>query len=151
MRRNVKGVTLTVLVITIIVILILAGVTFNTTTDLLYDSKLKTNITNLRLVQMQAENLYEKYSFDGDTMDTTTMGEKAQASDLSKCNISTSEDWYKWTKDTLANNGLDTEMLSSDTGFFLVNYDTNEVAISKGYTAKSGTKYYTLSDMLNLK
>jgi hypothetical protein len=67
------------------------------------------------------------------------------------CNISTSETgWFKWDKQTLANNGLDTEMLDEDSDFFLVNYDSNEVAMSKAYSAKDGRKYYTLTDMLNV-
>jgi Tfp pilus assembly protein PilE len=163
MKKNVSGITLTSLVITIIVILILAGVTINTTTDLLYDSKVKTKITYLSLVQMTAENLYEKYSFENSTDEaelekideSNILSEKMgiyvkdeNTTYLSMCNISTSETgWFKWDKQTLANNGLDTEMLDEDSDFFLVNYDSNEVAMS---TANDGRKDYTLTDMLNV-
>ena len=42
MIKNQKGVTLSALVITIIVLVILAGVTIGATTDLMSDSKVKT-------------------------------------------------------------------------------------------------------------
>lgn len=146
--KNQKGVTLTSLVVTIVVIFILAGVTITATTDVLYDSKRKSNITNLRLVQMSAESVFEEFDFNG--IDTANMGVGASSSDLSKCNIDGSNtNWYKWNKETLELNGLDPEMLANDGDFFLINCVTNEVAISTGYMPKDGNKIYTLTDMLN--
>ena len=58
MLKNQNGVTVAALVVTIIVLGILASVTISVTTDLMTDSKVKTYITNMLLVQGKAESLY---------------------------------------------------------------------------------------------
>lgn len=66
MTKDKKGITLVSLVITIIVMLIIFGVTITSGTVLLDNSK-KTKIeTSLYMVKARAETLLEQYMFDGD-------------------------------------------------------------------------------------
>lgn len=155
MLKNQNGVTVAALVVTIIVLGILASVTISVTTDLMTDYKVKTYITNMLLVQGKAESLYEKYQFEG-TSDTDIgseyMGTKTDLNSLEtfkKYLDGTNNDkyWYKWTQNTLSKNGLDPEMLTSGSEYYLVNYETEEVIYSKGFKGEGSTTYYTLTEM----
>lgn len=158
MLKNQNGVTVAALVVTIIVLGILASVTISVTTDLMTDSKVKTYITNMLLVQGKAESLYEKYEFEGtsDNPDADIgneyMGTKTDLNSLEtfkKYLDGTNNDkyWYKWTQNTLSNNGLDPEMLTSGSEYYLVNYESGEVIYSKGFKGEGSTTYYTLTEM----
>ena len=157
MIKNQKGVTLSALVITIIVLVILAGVTIGATTDLMSDSKVKTYITNMLLVQAKAESLYEKYQFEGTDLGAGNeyMGTKEDIANMEKYNISsdgtTDDYWYKWTQTTLSKNGLDPEMLETSSESFFVNYERGEVVYSNGFVDKNGTRYFSLSEMLEIR
>lgn len=65
MTKDKNGITLVSLVITIIVMLIIFGVTITTGTKLLENSKKIKIQTNLYTVKSQAETLLEQYMFDG--------------------------------------------------------------------------------------
>lgn len=157
MIKNQRGVTLSALVITIIVLVILAGVTIGATTDLMSDSKVKTYITNMLLVQAKAESLYEKYQFEGTDLGAGNeyMGTKENIANMEKYNISsdgtTDDYWYKWTQTTLSKNGLDPEMLETSSENFFVNYESGEVVYSNGFVDKNGTRYFSLSEMLEIR
>ncbi len=161
MLKNQKGVTLTVLVVTIIVLGILANITISTTTDLMHDSKIKTYITNMSMVKAKAETIYEKYEFENDTSDSTNglgtgddnIGEKVDVSELGKYSIEsdgTSDNyWYKWTETTLSNNGFSPEMLKSSGECFYVNYRSGEIVYSKGFKGTGTKTIYSLTEMKN--
>lgn len=157
MIKNQKGVTLSALVITIIVLAILVGVTVGATTNLMSDSKIKTYITNMLLVQAKAESLYEKYQFEGTDLGTGNeyMGTKESITNMEKYNISpdstTDEFWYKWTQDTLSKNGLDPEMLESSSESYFVNYESGEVVYSEGFVDTDGLRYFSLTEMLGVR
>lgn len=65
MFKQNRGITLVSLVVTVIVMIILIGVTIESGTELIISSKFKTIETNMMLIQSRAEVLYEKYTFDG--------------------------------------------------------------------------------------
>lgn len=158
MLKNQKGVTLTVLVVTIIVLGILASVTISTTTDLMYDSKVKTYITDMSMIKAKAETIYEKYEFENDESQSANglgngddnIGYKVNISDMDKYGVSSDESnneyWYKWDKTILSNNGFSPEMLDSGE-YYYVNYKSGEVVYSKGFKGKNSNTIYSLTEM----
>lgn len=155
MLKNNKGVTLTVLVVTIIVIIILAGVTIASSDSLIKNTKVKNMVTNMYLIQAKAEALYEEYQFNGTMKYNNTtingyVGVVANSNDLSSCGVTAiaSDKWYKWDKNTIKDLGFDENMLSSG-GDFIVNYATGEVIYTKGLKDDDGNVKYTLTDLTN--
>lgn len=67
--KNRFGVTLTILVITIIVMMILFGITFTTSTELLRNSQKNKMKAMLYMVKARAEILLDDYLFDYDNED----------------------------------------------------------------------------------
>lgn len=155
MIKNNRGVTMSILVVTIIVIMILAGVTITTSNFLIRNTKAKAVISNMYLVKAKAESLYEEYEFSGDTLPTEDefLGKRVTVSSLRMYNVESSgnieEDntWYIWTETTVQNNGLDTEMLS-DGAEYIVNYATGEVIYTTGVKDNLGAVNYKLTDMV---
>lgn len=81
-RNNQKGITLVVLVITIIVLLILAGITVYTGKGTIKEAKLEALKTNMLLIQTKAREYVENASFDlgvDPNNATDEMKEKAQS------------------------------------------------------------------------
>ena len=80
-KNNKKGITLVVLVITIIVLLILAGITVYTGKGSIKEAKLEALKTNMLLIQTKAREYVENASFDlgvDPNNATAEMKEKAQ-------------------------------------------------------------------------
>lgn len=153
MIKNNRGVTLSALVVTIIVIMILAGVTVTTSDLLIKDTKAKSVVSNMYLVKGKAETLYEDYQFSNNTTLPTTdtkLGTKVDVSSLATYGVSSTGDtevdgtWYKWNKAVLEANGLEPGMLGG-TSEFIVNYATGEVIYTAGVRDDSGTVKYKLS------
>ena len=70
--KNNKGVTITVLVLTIIIMLILFGITFSSATDLLRNSQKNKMKTMLYMVQSRAQILLDDFLFENDGGDEAT-------------------------------------------------------------------------------
>lgn len=112
MLKNNKGVTLTILVITIIVIIILAGTVITASNLIITSTKAKTVVTNMYLVQSKAEALNEEYEFNN--IDTSNYIGKP-ISDLNSYGIAVNagDKWFVWDETTLVNLGFDNNMLSN--------------------------------------
>lgn len=151
MIKNNRGVTLSALVITIIVILILAGVTITTSDFLIKDTKSKTIISNMYLIKGKVESIYEDYEF---SKTTTLPGTNESASSLSAYGVTYSavteenDTWYRWNSATIKSLGFDENMLTGNAEY-IVNYATGEVIYTKGIDDGSGTIKYKLSDIKN--
>lgn len=159
MLKNNRGVTLSILVVTIIVILILASVTVTTSDLLIKDTKSKTVISNMYLVKGKIEALYDDFKFSGKTVDDTTnclVGDHVASSSVSQYYKSpevpptgTAADyWFKIEIADLPDLGMDRTMLSG-TAFYYVNYETGEVIYSNGVKDTTGDVKYKLSDIKN--
>lgn len=157
MIKNNRGVTLSVLVVTIIVIMILAGVTITTSDLLIKDTKAKSVVSNMYLVKGKAETLYEDYQFStaGVLPDSSaTLGQKVDVSTLTTYGVTSTGDtevdstWYRWGKSVLEANGLEPGMLGG-TSEFIVNYATGDVIYTAGIRDDSGTVKYKLSQFTN--
>ncbi len=156
---NKNGVTLTMLVITIIVMLILFGITFSTATDLLKNSQKNKMKTMLYMVQSRAEVLLDDFMFDNDgktveelkTSDTKNLGgNDSSDSEINSVGYSKSTNciYKSWTKSILEGQGIDTKNLAEgDT--IVVQYDVEknevEVASTKGISI-DGQSLHRLGD-----
>ena len=170
MKKSQSGITVTILAVTIIIMAILLGVTMNVSTDLLSDTRLKTHISEMLLVQAKVKSMGETLEFEGafsssgalDTDKVAAIGftnkvgthislnskYKNQVSDEAK----SSNRWYKWGANELTQNGFDKDMLTDDEVYF-VDYMTGEVVSSTGYTsiADKATHHYSLQNMIDVK
>ena len=171
--KNNKGVTLTILVITIILMFILFGITFSSATDLLKNSQKNKMKTMLYMVKSRAEILLDDYLFEHDSEDQTqrennlkgvtddSIGKELGGSyikntgSLSSIGDTTSTIpeknkaiYCSWDENTLKSQGIDTENLAQgDT--IIVKYDlengTVDVASTKGISI-DGKSLHFLKD-----
>ena len=158
--KNNKGVTLTILVVTIVVMLILFGITFSTATDLLKNSQKNKMKTMLYMVKSRAEILLDDFLFDNDngidgnvviSSDTTTLeGKDSTEGEINSVGYTKSSDciYKSWNEEILKKQGIDTKNLAQgDTIIIQYNVDTGEVdvASTKGISI-DGKSLHILED-----
>lgn len=154
MLKNEHGITLTILVVTIIVILILASVGIYNSEYLVRDTKAKSIISNMYLVKGKVETIYEEYQFSANA--ELLIGTQVAQGEISLfpskygavLDNNTKDFWYTWNKENLETVGLSPEMLSNDEVKYIVNYATGEVIYTKGIKNKYGVKQYLLSEIV---
>lgn len=159
MLKNNHGVTLSILVVTIIVIFIIGGITISATSSLLIDTKAKNALSNMYLIKGKMETIYEEHQFSGKDLkfagtDNPNISTKvSNISTLSQYGISsdgtTDNYWYIWDRDTLEALGFDRSMLQKEDSKYIVNYISGEVIYTKGVKSDSGEKLYTFTDISN--
>lgn len=153
-----KGVTILMLVITIIVLMIIAGISINTSVFFMNNVRVGRIVANMELVQAKVEIIYEEYQFQGENRKEEVLvgdlvqGEEIrnQISDKDKALLQThygegifeSNLWYKWDRNTLKEQGLDMNMLDAEDAIFWVNYEYSEIIYSIG-TIIDNTSYYS--------
>ena len=145
MLKNDKGVTLAMLIVTIIVIIILSITTISASEMLLKNTKIRNTTTNMILVKGKVEALYEEYSFN-DTLEKDYVGTKVN--DVSMYGVDNAGKWYKWDKENLTYLGFDEGMLI-DGAEYIVNYETGEVIYTLGVKDETGKIKYTLKELLD--
>ena len=150
MLKNNKGVTITMLAITVVVILIITGVTISTSDLLIRDTKSKSNISNMYLIRAKTETIYDDYLFSEDS--NVLIGSKVNVSTLADYSITQEETtgnakefWYEIDYLDLPSLGMDENVLSNG-GKFIVNYETGEVIYTNGIEDNDGTIKYKLSE-----
>ena len=158
MKRNESGVTMIALIVTIIVMIIIAGITFKFSKDLLKDSELKNDVTNMLLILAKAEVIYDKNQFDSEnnplvgTVITADLIGNRITNDLANAYSLTSEEemkkWYIWDKNTQELIDLNIDITENE--YYIVNYADGEVIYSEGYTDLENNRVYTLSEMKNI-
>ena len=155
-----KGITLVALAIMIVIILILAGITISTGSNLIKNAQLQTLNTNMLLIQAKEKTIAEKAIFENNN---TALYKGQKIADMSsdptiqklKENgvISESEGsydkYYLWNQAILNEQGLEAIKLKEDE-FFIVNYATDEIIYTKGFKHTDGKIYYKLSETRNL-
>ena len=160
MVKNEKGVTLLILVITIIIIFILMGVSVNTGYTTLINARTGRVISNLNLIKIKVESIYDDYQFSENeellvgandrkySLDDIIF-ENSQLAEIENeipnyDSIATEKKWYEWNESILKLQGLDTKILKDD-GKIFVNYEDSEIIYTKGATMNNRDYYYTLS------
>lgn len=138
-----NGITIIALIITIILMLILAGVGMHFGSDAVNKAKLEDIKTDMLSIKTKALVIAEKYNFKDieDLVGTPITDEEAN-----KLGISNNPNIRKWSKDNLNNQGLST----IDGDIYIVNYNvdgnnTCEVYCLNGYQGK-----YSLTELQNL-
>ena len=163
MVKNVNGITMLILVITIVVLLILMGVSFNTGYSTLTNVRAGRVISNLNLIKIKLEDIYEDAKFNEDeTLFVGVDNTKYCLAEILNQNsmpgiyneftnysgISTIQNWYEWDESILKSQGLDTKILKNG-GKIFVNYEDLEVIYTKGATVDNEQYYYTLTGLEN--
>lgn len=141
-----KGITIIALVITVIIMLILAGVTIKIGMEAVDKAKIEDIKATMTTIQGKAKIIKEKNSFD--SSEQILIGIAVEGADTNIYKISQGlntllnsteneekiyKECYIWTQENLDSQGLNTikEDLSNDK-FYIVDYNTGEVFYSLG-------------------
>ena len=158
-----KGITLVALVITIAVLIILAGISVYTGRDTIRQAKVEGLKTNMLLIEAKAKGLVEEANFkiglttaaDYSTKQQTVRQElyvdtaKMKKVDNAPSGIPQDGNLYEVTTETLAYWGLDDVELEGDEKYLVKLDDVNttvEVYNTLGYNGK-----YSLTDINNIE
>lgn len=148
-----KGITLTTLVITIIVMIIITSVGIYTGTGILKQTTLQNINTNMMLIQAKTKTISEQAKFNKDTSNykgiklIEVVGNPKIEELVSNDIIEDEENYYLLSQNDLNEMGLEKIEISEG---YVVNYNTNEIIYVKGFETNNQT-YYKLSEMKNLK
>lgn len=138
-----NGITIVALIITIILMLILAGVGIHFGGDALDKAKLEDIKTDMISIKTKAKIITEQYNFkDIDSL----IGSQITDTEAQGLNITNNENFRKWSSSDLSSQNL--SKIEGDT--YVVYYDLDnpnncEVYYLKGYKGK-----YSLTDLQNL-
>ena len=175
MKKN-EGITMLVLVITVILLLILSGISINT------GNNIKNLKTNMLLIEVKGKEYVENGNFNlGTSFDKLTdENEKNKRIELAKSKLKGTEItsvsdlnsnfgitqeqfqqeqtnlifYYKLTKEDLEELGMSNEDSNNQKGGYIIKYDLKnmELEIYNTIGFKSGDKtYYSLSELENLE
>lgn len=138
-----NGITIIALIITIILMLILAGVGIHFGSDAIDKAKLEDIKTDMISIKTKAKIITEQYNFkDIDSL----IGSQITDTEAQGLNITNNEKFRKWSSSDLSSQNL--SKIEGDT--YVVYYDLDnpnncEVYYLKGYKGK-----YSLTDLQNL-
>ena len=175
MKEN-KGITMVALVITIVLLLILAGISIGQGNKVIKASELENLKTNMLLIKVKAKEYVENANFKLGTnfknaTDKTTRVENAKAelkgeeiTDIStiKGNINISQEtisndytyYYKLSTDNLTDIGITKVESNEKDGWYIIKYDIENLGIeiynTNGFE-NEGTKYYSLTELQNVE
>ena len=173
--REQKGVTLIVLVVTIIVLLILASITMYGGTDIIDKSRLEGLKTNMLLIQTKAKEYVENAKFQLGIKPeeaTETMKEKARlelegedkgtkvnvgdsfASEATRIGISQAEieegNVYWLSTSNLEKMGIKGTKSDEKRGYYIIVYNMEEIS-AEIYNTVGYKDIYSLTDIENIK
>lgn len=177
MKEN-RGITMIALVITVVMLLILAGISIGTGNNIIKSSELENLKTNMLLIKVKGKENVENANFklgtnfetatDKDTRLTTAKaelkGEEITDSSIFNGNINITQEnistdnekniyYYKLTTQNLADMGISNVKSDDNKGWYIIKYDIKnvetEVYNTQGFE-RDGKKYYSLSELQNL-
>lgn len=177
MKEN-KGITMVTLIITIILLVILAGISIGTGNKIIKSSELENVITNMLLIKAKGKEYVENANFKlGTNFNNSTdkekrieaakeelKGEKITDAAIFEQNIGiTNEDitkenddyiyYYKLDEDDLTDMGLSNVKSDEKNGWYIIKYDIINVEVEVYNTygfERNGTKYFSLTELQNL-
>lgn len=159
-----RGITLITLTITIIVMMIIAGITVYFGLDLIREVKLQDLRTNMLLMQAKGKECVEEVSFQkanvtdeneiqtikDENLKGTKVEENSEVQDLlqNTGKIQEGYEYYYLTQQDLSDMGIQ-ELSVEDYGYFIVGYNIDEIKVevinTKGYQGN-----YTLTQLNEL-
>ena len=149
MKKNKnRGITLASLVITIIVLLIIAGISVYSGTDIIKRAKLEELKTNMLLIETKAKECVENANFKLGKTEAKKELKGIEITEADNINIELNDYnyYYKLTEDNLKDMGLSNIKLSDTDELYIVKYDIQnakvEIYNTKGYEGK-----YSLTDI----
>ncbi len=159
--KNEKGITLIALVVTIVVLLILAGITINIGTQSIKDSREDALLSELGMVQnavLQRKtkaDLTTNEAYPGDKIDIATVNsviaeinsQQTEEDIELKDNSEGKESNYYLL--TTSNNGLNNLGITNSESEYIVNYETGEVINSTTKVTESGKPLYIYAKEIN--
>lgn len=152
MNKNQKGITIVSLVITIIILLIIGGVSVTVGTSVIKQATITNINTNMMLIQAKTKTIAEQAKFNNNqdnykgTVLSEVSGNKKVNKILEAGIIEDASKYYLLSKDDLVSMGL--EKIDIEDGY-IVNYETEEIIYVKGYE-NDGITYHKLTDMKNV-
>ncbi len=139
-----KGASIVIWIIGVILLAIVIVIAIHFMQEEINKNQQEDIKTEMLQVQAKAKIVLEKYNVDNNN---GLKGQKMEDKTLQeKYGIEQIENYYKWTKEILAELGLQ-ETILQEGEYYLVNYDTEEVIYSQGYKAENGEIYYKLSEI----
>lgn len=163
MKKNKdRGITLASLVITIIVLLIIAGISVYSGTDIIKRAKLEELKTNMLLIETKAKECVENANFKLGKIDNLGDDEKQNRINEAKKELNGTEIdeadnidiekseynyYYKLTEDNLKDMGLSNIKLSDTDGLYIVKYDIKNAKVEEIYNTKGYEGKYSLTDI----
>ena len=165
--NNNKGVTLTSLVITIIVLIIISAITVNISDGVIQEAKLQNLRTNMLLIQAKAKTYAEEVTFETANLDSTKEEDATKISEikvskfkgtaLENCDTSVqtaaenagvtlTTDFYYLSPENLSEMGINIKVPEGSYYLVKYNFEDTEVVFTKGFQYKDVT-YYKLSEI----
>ena len=165
--KNNKGVTLVSLVITIVVLLIISGITVNVSNDVIKQANLQDLKTNMLLIQAKAKTYAEEVKFQTANLDETKEADKTKIAEIKATNlkgtalelcdtsiqnaadnakVTDTADFYYLSRENLSEMGINIEV--PEGAYYLVkyNFEDTEVVYTKGFKYQNQV-YYKLSEI----
>lgn len=148
MKETEKGISLVVLVITVIVLLIIAAITVYQGNEIIRSTRLQSLKTDLLLIQAKVQIYSEQANFESNNsmLKGTALTESWQGLEANNEKI------RSLSKQDLVDMGLD---IKAEDGDYIVDYQNNEVYYKKGYQTKKDKNgqsktYYKASEIVQL-
>ena len=142
-----KGITLVALVITVILMLILAGIGLHFGTEALEKSKLEDIKTDMISIQAKAKIIAEQYNFkDIEELVGTKIETQEEATTIGITDEEIENIYlYKWSKEDLTNQGLST----IDGDKYIVKYDLDNPNDCEVYYIEGFNGKHSLAELQN--
>ena len=158
MLRNEKGVTMAMLIITVIVMVVVASIAMTAGSNLRKKTELADRVSQMQLIQAKAEEIYNEHLYKGSKL----LGQEVT---LNEGDEIRNEKWYKLSSEDMKSMGID--FTPTDEYYYCVKYDLTEenseegvdkeeidpidVYYSGGYESTNGNMYYTLEKLKDLE
>lgn len=139
--KNNKGITMVSLIITVIILVILAGTTTYMADRITRQVKVENAKTNMLLIQAHIKTIAEKHSFDEEN---NALKGTLETIDTEKYGVDASKDYYLLSEQDLIDMNLGS--VEYNDGYYVC-YDTEEIIFIRGVKNSQGKVLYSLTQM----